>query len=709
MLHDKTPELVILLNLSPIKYSNALQIYTMLKKYQLLLLLFVLSNDSYSQYFASQSDTLIEIVRQKITLLSLPLTKPFLTASIIDQKTHGKLGSFKKGKKKLFSETNGIKEIKKENGDSSIAISGYLTGKNIQVPFLIEFTEVEQGMKFKVSIKDENVNNLNFSFFNENEEIFGMGEQFSHFNFKGKKVPMLVEENGIGRGDKTVTWIANLFGAGGNEMASYAPIPFFLTTGNKAFFLNNTELSEFDFSQSDLIRIEVATNEILGYIWQSESPKKLLQLYTSVSGRMPVLPEFTKGAILGLQGGKEKVERIIRETISHGTPVTAIWIQDWVGKRKTIIGSRLQWDWMVNESYYPDFKNWTDSLKKQGISVLGYINPYMVEGGKTCETALKLQYIVHDKKGKPYKFKAGGFNAYMLDFTNPGAREWYKNIIVHQMIGTGLSGWMADFGEWLPFDAKLHSGAPAAEYHNQYAVEWMKLNREAIEESGAKDIFVFNRSGFGHSNQYSIAFWTGDQMANFGLHDGLPSAICALNSSGISGIAINHSDIGGYTAINLWPFRFLRNKEILFRWMEMEAFTPLFRTHEGLIPERMSQFYTDEETQVFFSKMANINLSLYPLFKKYNEEATETGVPIIRHPYIEFPLDTNTYHLKYQFMIGDSLMVIPVITAGSDSVYGYLPEGEWEHFFTREIFKGERFYNFHAPIGQALVLRRKRL
>lgn len=84
------------------------------------------------------------------------------------------------------------------------------------------------------------------------------------------------------------------------------------------------------------------------------------------------------------------------------------------------------------------------------------------------------------------------------------------------MIDQGLSGWMADYGEWLPLDAKLFSGINAFDYHNQYAVDWAKLNREAIQEAGRDgDLVFFTRSGAIGSAQYSTLFWTGDQLVDW--------------------------------------------------------------------------------------------------------------------------------------------------------------------------------------------------
>ena len=164
------------------------------------------------------------------------------------------------------------------------------------------------------------------------------------------------------------------------------------------------------------------------------------------------------------------------------------------------------------------------------------------------------------------------------------------------MIEQGLSGWMADFGEWLPFDAKLYSGVSAELYHNIYPVDWARINREAIQEAGKEgEIIFFTRADYTGSNRYSTAFWLGDQMVSFGVNDGLASTIVGLNSSGISGIAINHSDIGGYTGLKNPPFYFPnydRTEELNRRWSEMNAFTPIYRTHEGNVPGRFNQVYS---------------------------------------------------------------------------------------------------------------------
>ncbi len=538
---------------------------------------------------------------------------------------------------------------------------------------------------------------------------FGGGEQFSHVELSGRKIPFLVEENGIGRGDRPVTGLANLAGAGGHEFSTYLPIPLILGTDNTAYLIENDCFSEIDLSRPGHVSFKVHDNRLILRVWKADSPKELLTKVTAHLGRMPSLPDWAYGTILGIQGGADLVRQRVKEAKAHGNPVTAIWIQDWVGKKKTSIGSRLHWEWCPDSLSYPDFSRFCKEMEEQGVRVLGYINPFLLEGTVMTDEAVSKKLIVHRRNGLPYLIPFGGFKGYMLDLTNPDARTWIKDIIKRNMIGNSLSGWMADFAEWLPFDALLHSGIDPKDYHNRYAADWALVNREAIREAGREgDIAFFSRSGWTGSAGISALFWAGDQMVSFQEHDGLPSAINAMISSGLSGIQLNHSDIGGYTAINYPIFKkYLRDKELLFRWIEFEAFTPVFRTHEGLLPNDMIQYYTDDETQRFFARFAKIHKHLEPYLRKLVEEAVETGVPVVRHPWLVCPDDPECLDTQHQFVVGDDLLVLPVTTRGQEVVSGYFPEGDWIHLFYGTVFMGGRINEVRAPLGSPAVFVRK--
>ena len=564
------------------------------------------------------------------------------------------------------------------------------------------------GSNLIITSKDTSDKLIHVELHSNAQHYFGFGEQFSHLDFSHRKPYIFTEEQGIGRGDKPITGMANIFGVAGNEFSSYVPMNFFFTEMNKGYLINGGSMVKYDFTKPNSFSIESWSNQLSIITIDAKSPKEILTKATQTIGRMPMLPEWAFGTWLGLQGGSERVEKILNEALLKHNPVTAVWIQDWVGRRKTRFGSQLWWTWETDTISYPNFKNFCKRLESKGVKVLGYINPFVANQGKLCDEGLAKNYFVKNRNGTVYQTKTAGLPAYLVDLTNPGAFEWMKGIIKHNLIEQGLSGWMADYGEWLPLDAKLFSGEDAFNYHNQYAVDWARLNREAIQEAGKEgEIVFFSRSGSLASAKYSTLFWTGDQMVNWGENDGFPSAVCAMITSGLSGITLNHSDIGGYTTLDNSFIKVKRDEELLKRWIEFAAFTPVFRTHEGLKPESNYQVYSNDSSVAFFSKFGTIHWALRDYFKELNKEASEKGIPLVRALLLEFPNDTNAYSLKDEFLLGEDLLVAPVIKKGVKMRSVYFPEGEWIDVWTKKSFIGPVSENVHSEIGFPPVFIKK--
>ena len=137
----------------------------------------------------------------------------------------------------------------------------------------------------------------------------------------------------------------------------------------------------------------------------------------------------------------------------------------------------------------------------------------------------------------PYLIKSLTIEFAMVDLTNPAAVLWMKGIIRDYSLGEAhSSGWMADFGEYLPFDAVLHSGEAAASYHNRYPEDWARLNMEVLEEEGRTgDVVFFMRSAWLKSPSYNSLFWEGDQLISWDGDDGLKSALLGALSGGLTG------------------------------------------------------------------------------------------------------------------------------------------------------------------------------
>ncbi|MCO5142678.1 MAG: alpha-glucosidase [Oligoflexia bacterium] len=569
--------------------------------------------------------------------------------------------------------------------------------------------EKDQNKNLSFSIQaDSSLDRIYARFFSSQEEhFFGTGEQFTHFDLKGHRVPVWVSEQGIGRGLQPITAILNLLaGSGGDAYATYISSPLFVSTKNRALILKNYEYGEFDFRNHEEIIFDYWSSNISGILLDAQSPKNLLTKTTEYTGRMRTLPDWIhKGPILGAQGGRDHIQKIL--TDFEDLRFSGLWLQDWVGQRKTIIGKQLWWSWDLDKKHYPNWDHFLEKEQSGGTNFLGYINPFFVdppnkERKNYRSEGLEKNFFVRDKEEKFIEIKVTDFATNLLDLSNVNAVTWVKEIIKKELIGNGFWGWMADFGEAAPLEGFYRDKNPIS-FHNQYPVEWAKLNREAIEEvNNSKNLTFFMRSGFLESPKYATLFWTGDQLVTWDQYDGMRSSLTALLSSGISGFTLNHSDIGGYTSFKLPFFSYIRSKELLIRWMEMNAFTLIFRSHEGNQPENNIQIYSDAEIRKEFTKNAEIYSSLFLYRKKLIQDASEKGWPVVRPMWLEFPEEKEIITSDQQFLLGDRLLVAPVFFENQTTVNIFFPKGKWKHFSTGEVLdlKKSNWLVVDAPLGR---------
>lgn len=432
----------------------------------------------------------------------------------------------------------------------------------------------------------------------------------------------------------------------------------------------------------------------------------------------PLPPWILSGAVVGVQGGTDRARETYESLEALNTPVAAMWLQDWVGQRETSFGQQLWWNWELDEDRYPGWDGLVDDLRDDDVRVMTYVNPFLVDASGKSDHQRNLfaeaereGYLVKDRTGGPYMIETTDFSAALVDLTNPAARAWMREVIQDNLVENGASGWMADFGEGLPYDAVLHSGESPRTYHNRYAEDWARLNREVVEGSERpEDLVFFTRSGYTRSPEHSTLFWLGDQLVSWDSRDGIKTAVTGMLSSGLSGYSLQHSDIGGYTAISHPLKDYHRSRELQMRWTELAAFTTVFRTHEGNRPDANHQFYSDDETLRHFSRLAKVYAAWEPYRKDLVREASETGLPVVRHPFIHYPRDPEVYGLREQFMVGSELMVAPVLDPGTSSVDLYLPAGRWVHLWTGEAYgspEGGLHATVPAPIGEPAVFYRE--
>ncbi len=542
----------------------------------------------------------------------------------------------------------------------------------------------------------------------KDECVWGGGEQMSYFNMRGRKFPLWTSEPGVGR-DKTteITFKADVSSkAGGDYYHTNYPQPTYISSRHYALHVETTAYSVFDFRRDTFHEIEAwAVPEHLEF-FAADTFKNLVGQLSARFGRQPELPDWVyNGAIIGLKDGEQSFVRLERIRAA-GVKVSGLWCEDWVGLRHTSFGARLFWDWKANEERYPALRQKIAELADNNIRFLGYVNPYLCVDGSFFPEAEAKGYFAKNDAGETALVDFGEFDCGVVDFTNPDAMDWFAETIIGQnMLDFGLSGWMADFGEYLPIDIHLSNGVDAKLMHNAWPTIWAEVNAKAVASRGKiGETLFFMRAGFTGVQAHCPLLWGGDQSVDFTRHDGLVTVMSGALSSGLLGNAYHHSDIGGYTSL----FGNVRTAELIMRWAEMGAFTPVMRTHEGNRPRDNLQIDQDEAVLKHFARMTSIYVHLAPYLKALSKEAAETGLPVQRPLFLHHEDDRRTYEIQDAYLYGAELLIAPVWQAGQNDRTLYLPKGaEWVHVWSGETHDGGQEVTVAAPLGQPPVFFRK--
>ncbi|KAI8336256.1 glycosyl hydrolases family 31-domain-containing protein [Chlamydoabsidia padenii] len=585
------------------------------------------------------------------------------------------------------------------------------------------------------------------------ESFYGFGEQFCSIDHKGQKVPILIRERGKGRtaSSGVTLWSSTFNILTGDNLSSNCVAPFYMTSDNRGFYLTNTEYSSFDLQHPDRVVVRVNSTSLTARLIDGSSLLDLLTEYTSYTGRVRSLPNWVgQGAITEIQGGQEKVRQIVQRLQFYQVPLAAVCISDWTGNRPLSTSPQQEhqrrrssssgrdvtttmpilYNLKHNSHSYPDWLDLIQELTQRAISakntaitlpirVLVNISPFLSNTDDPSTSSLfnrakEEGYLVKstDHQNLAMISTQPGNTVGMIDLTNPDARQWLKCILKKQVFDNGISGYTADYGNTLSMDptkVRLFSNQDPAAYHNQYAEDWAELHMELFKEFDLddNDAVCFVRSGFTRSPGKIQVLTTGDHNVTWGPHDGIKSAVTTMVTAGLSGFSVSHCDIGGYiTSDGGYPgTRMTRNRELLFRWMELAAFTPVFRTSEGLIPEVNAQFYDNEESYTHLAHTAKLFVSLEPYRKQLLKEAQIKGWPLIRHLILYYPQDDKVKQMTWQqFLLGSALMVAPTLSPAS-FVKVYFPKDDrnitWRHIWTSKIYDADGSYQaVDTPLGQ---------
>lgn len=530
----------------------------------------------------------------------------------------------------------------------------------------------------------------------ETGTFHGFGGQYETTDQRGKSFDLFVSEQGIGREPTEPSQPIN-----GSEHTAYFPMPYYVDADGAGAVWDTDYRMHVDLCATDpqVAWFETLEPEHELWVLSGPTPADVIRQLSDRVSRPKRPPTWAWSPWMAAQGGSDSVraEKLALEAAQ--IPYSAIWVQDWTGIRMNLDGGfGVQYRWLPDLELYPDLAELIAEFHADGKKFLTYANPF-VSKTPTLEhyPEMVAQGLTIKQNGEVYDHAAPNLISTHPDLTNEASREYVKSFLRAMVQTYGMDGWMVDFAEWLPLNAELSNGSDPRAYHNRYPEAWQRLTREVMDEVRPDGDWVsFARSGWRGVHDVAMIHWVGDQECTWSEYDGLPTVVPAMLNLGLSGQPYVTHDIAGFSG---GP----SGKELFLRWTELGAFTPIMRTHDGNKKLENWSWDSDTETTAHFRRFANIHELLVPELEAMAAQADASSMPMVRHLMIEFPNDVASRAVHDQFMLGDSLLVAPVVEEGATTRSLYLPPGTWYHVWTGDTYDGGATLTIDAPIGSPPV------
>jgi alpha-glucosidase len=525
------------------------------------------------------------------------------------------------------------------------------------------------------------------------EHFVGLGGQSFNVDHRGQTVPLWVQEDGIGKEDLEDDNYAGVWFLSGRRHSTHTPMPMTLSSRGYAAVVDADARTIFALcsERDDVARFET---------WQ---PK--LQFNLFVGGDTQAVGATTVASGAGMQDalhqmlawvgkpskasmlmfapwldaifGDANVKRVADRLRTEGIAASAIWTEDFRGGVQGALGYALDEDWRSDAVLYPNIDQLAARLHGQGYAFLTYTNTFLDMEGDVYNEATSSGYAIKDATGAPFMFDGVTFRkTTLLDLSNPAAVTWAKGVL-GEMLRDGADGWMADFAEWLPHEAKLASGVDGMLEHNVYPVRWAKFNYEMLgpPANPPRDRLWFMRSAWLHAQPYVQGLWAGDQQTDFNAGDGMQSVIPMGLGLGVTGFPYFTHDIGGY--ITQGDGIVATTEELYYRWVTFGALTPIMRTHHGREAKSNFQWENNAGSVAHMRRWTRLHMQLVPYLMGSSEAYALTSMPLFRLIALQFPNEPWAWQARDQYLLGDRLLVAPVMTAGATSRTVQLPKGIW--------------------------------
>ena len=527
----------------------------------------------------------------------------------------------------------------------------------------------------------------------DDEKIFGMGQyQEKNLNKKGARLE-LAHRN------------------------SQASVPFFVSSRGYGFFWNNPAIGTASFGANKTEWYAKRTKKLDYFITAGDTPADIERNYSAAVGRTPMMPEFGMGywQCKLRYRNQEELLAVAREHKRRGLPMDAIVVDffHWT----------MQGDFKFEPRDWPDPDAMVKELKEMGIETVVSVWPTIDERSENFGKMNANGYLVRADRGNSNHMTWMG-NTVFYDATHPGAQKFVWERCRENYYTKGIRIFWLDEAEpeYGPydFDNYRYYAGPALQCSNLYPLMYAKGFYDGLKESGEKEIMSLVRCAWAGSQKYGVLTWSGDIHSSFrAMREQLQAGL----NMGMAGIPWWTSDIGGFVGGDISDPTF---KELLVRWFAWGAFCPVFRMHGERSPwyEREQEFINNvrqltsgqdnevwsfgEDNYEILKEYLFVRERMRPYIRECMKQASETGAPVMRPMFFDFPEDKVCWETEDQYMFGPDVLVAPVMEMGARQRSVYLPAGlSWTEAKTGRCYPGGSRVTVDAPLSVIPVFVRE--
>ncbi|MFF7298886.1 TIM-barrel domain-containing protein [Streptomyces sp. NPDC008265] len=434
------------------------------------------------------------------------------------------------------------------------------------------------------------------------------------------------------------------------------------------------------------------------------TPARVLQGWSALTGAAAVPPEWA----LGLQharwgfGSADEVRRVVAGYASRGFALSAVHldIDHYDGHRV----------FTVDEERFPDLPALAGELREGGVRLVSIVDPAVKAGDALHAAGLAVGpdgAFVRDARGEEVRGEVWPGECAYPDFTDPAVRAWWGGLY-EERLARGFAGFWHDMNEPVSFTAFGDNTLPRSarhvldgaggdhrEAHNVYALGMARAGWEGLVRlRPGERPFLFSRSGWAGMQRYG-GTWSGDVDSSW---EGLRASLALVMGLGLCGVPYSGPDVGGFGGSP--------SPELYVRWLELGAFLPLFRTHSAIWAGRREPWEfgaaAEEQARAVLAERERLR----PYFVTLAHLAARTGAPYVRPVWWGAPEDRRLRDCEDAFLLGDALLVAPVLECGADRRAVRLPRGRWYDTATGEAYEGPGQILLDAPLGRTPVLAR---